>query len=59
VPILTKRVIARSAICNSTAAPVAASVYLVPGQRRRPTPTNIMISARTIAPGEPTHAQSW
>jgi hypothetical protein len=51
VPALTKRVIRAATLCNSSAAAVAASVYLVPSGGN-PDATNIMISARTIAPGE-------
>jgi hypothetical protein len=51
VPDLTKRVINAATLCNSTAAPIAASVWLVPAGGS-PDATNIMISARTISPGE-------
>lgn len=51
VPALTKRIIRAATICNGTAGPIAASVYLVPAAGN-PDATNIMISARTIAPGE-------
>lgn len=51
VPALTKRIIRAATICNSTAAPVAASVYLVP-PGGAPDATNVMISARAISPGE-------
>jgi hypothetical protein len=51
VPALTKRIIRAALLCNSSAAPIAASVYLVPAGGN-PDATNIMISARTISPGE-------
>jgi hypothetical protein len=51
VPALTKRIIRAATLCNSTAGPVAASVYLVPGGGN-PDVTNVMISARTLAAGE-------
>ncbi|WP_440966169.1 hypothetical protein ACL58G_07920 [Massilia sp. GER05] len=51
VPALTKRIIRAATICNSTAAPVAASAWLVPSGGAADA-TNIMISARTIAAGE-------
>lgn len=51
VPPLTKRVIRAASICNSTAAAVSVSAYLVPAGGA-PDATNIMISARAIAPGE-------
>jgi len=51
VPALTKRIIRAATLCNSTAAPVSASVYMVPAAGA-PDATNILISARPIAPGE-------
>lgn len=51
VPALTKRIIRAATLCNSTAAAIAASVYLVPAGGN-PDASNILISARTIAPGE-------
>jgi hypothetical protein len=51
VPGLTKRIIRAATLCNSTGAPVAATVYLVPAGGN-PDATNVMISARTISPGE-------
>lgn len=48
VPALTKRLIRAASICNSTAAVVSASVYLVPAGGA-PDATNIMISLRPIA----------
>lgn len=51
VPDLTKRLIRAATICNSTAAPLPASVYLVP-KGGAPDASNVMISARTVAPGE-------
>jgi hypothetical protein len=51
VPILTKRVIKAATITNPTAAPVSASVHLVPAGGA-PGPGNILISARPIAAGE-------
>lgn len=51
VPALTKRIIKAATLCNSTAAPVAASVYLVPATGNADA-TNVMISARTLSPGE-------
>lgn len=51
VPALTKRIIRAATLVNSTVNPVAASVYLVP-PAGAPDATNIMVSARTIAPGE-------
>jgi hypothetical protein len=51
VPLLTKRLIRAATITNTTAAPVAASVYLVPSGGA-PDATNAMISARTLSPGE-------
>lgn len=51
VPSLTKRLIRAATICNPTAAPVAASVYFVPSGGAAGT-DNVMISARTISPGE-------
>lgn len=51
VPDLTKRIIRAAVLCNSTASPIAASVYLVPNGGTADA-TNIMISARTISPGE-------
>lgn len=51
VAALTKRKITAATLCNSTGAPIAASVYLVPSGGNADA-TNIMISARTIAAGE-------
>lgn len=51
VPALTKRIIRAATLCNSSGAPVAASVYLVPSGGN-PDATNVMISARTISPNE-------
>jgi hypothetical protein len=51
VPNLTKRILRAAVICNSTAAPVAASAWLVPSGGAADA-TNIMISARTVAAGE-------
>lgn len=51
VPALTKRVIRAASICNTTAAPVAASLYMVPSGGA-PDATNTIISARTVAAGE-------
>lgn len=51
VPALTKRVIKSAALVNTTAAPIAATVYLVPNGGAAGA-TNTMISARPIAPGE-------
>ena len=51
VPALTKRIIRAAVICNSTAAPIAASAWLVPSGGAADA-TNVMISARTIAAGE-------
>lgn len=48
---LTKRVIAAAALVNTTAAAVAASVYLVPKDGTAAA-ANCLISARAIAPGE-------
>jgi uncharacterized membrane protein YjjB (DUF3815 family) len=48
---LTKRVITAAALVNTTAAPVAASVYLVPSGGAADA-SRCLISARTIAPGE-------
>lgn len=51
VPDLSKRVITAAALVNTTAAAVAASVYLVPSGGA-PGAANCLISARAIAPGE-------
>jgi hypothetical protein len=51
VPGLTKRLIRAATLCNSTAGAVAASVHLVPAGGAADA-TNIMISARTLSPGE-------
>lgn len=53
VPALTRRIIRAAILCNSTAAPVAASVWLVPSGGA-PDATNIAISdvLRVLAPGE-------
>lgn len=51
VPALTKRIIRAASLCNSTGAPIAASVYMVP-TAGAPDATNILISARPISPGE-------
>lgn len=51
VPDLTKRVIRAAAIVNTTAAPIAATVYLVPKDAAAGA-ANAIISARTIAAGE-------
>lgn len=51
VPALTKRIIRAATLCNSTAAAVAASIWLVP-PGGNPDATNIMVSLRPIAPGE-------
>jgi hypothetical protein len=48
---LTKRVITAAALVNTTDAPVAASVYLVPSGGSAAA-ANALISARTINPGE-------
>lgn len=51
VPVSTKRVIRAATLCNSTAAPVTVSVYLVPSPGA-PDATNIQISNRVLAAGE-------
>lgn len=51
VPALTKRIMRAATICNTTASPVSASLWLVPSGGN-PDATNAVISARTIAPGE-------
>lgn len=51
VPSSTKRVITAAALVNSTAAAATASVYLVP-DGAAVGPTNVLISARVLAPGE-------
>lgn len=51
VPGLTTRVIKSALLVNTTAAAVAATVYLVP-KDGTPAASNVMISARPIAPGE-------
>lgn len=48
---LTQRVLTAAALINTTAAAVAASVYLVPSGGNAGA-ANCLISARTIAPGE-------
>lgn len=50
-PLLTKRVIKAATLTNTTAAPVAATVYLVPSGGAAGA-ANTFISARSIAPGE-------
>lgn len=50
-PALTKRIIKSAVLTNSTAAPVAASVYMVPAGASAGV-ANIVISAHSIAPGE-------
>lgn len=51
VPPMAKRIIRAATICNSTAAAIAATVYLVPDGINADA-TNTLISARPIAPGE-------
>jgi hypothetical protein len=51
VPLLTKRVIKAASAINTTAAPIALSVYLVPALGIAG-PANSLISARSIGPGE-------
>lgn len=51
VPTNTRRVIKAMTITNTTAAPVQATVYLVPSGAS-PTAANTIISARAIAAGE-------
>lgn len=51
VPNLTKRVIKSASLINTTAAPVAATVYLVPSGLAAGA-ANTLISARSIAAGE-------
>lgn len=51
VPVLAKRIIKAAVITNTTAAPVAATVYLVPSGGAAAV-SNALISARPIAPGE-------
>lgn len=51
VPLLTKRVIKAASAINTTAAPIALSVYLVPSGGAAGS-GNILISARSIAAGE-------
>jgi hypothetical protein len=51
VPDLTKRLIRAATLTNSTANAVAATVYMVPSGGN-PDASNIMISARVLAPGE-------
>lgn len=51
VPPLTTRVIKAASAINTTAAPIALSVYLVPSGGAAAV-TNMLISARSIAPGE-------
>lgn len=48
---LTRRIIRAATLTNTTAAPVAATVYMVPVGGVADA-SNTMISARTIAPGE-------
>lgn len=51
VPALTKRVIKSAQLCNTTAAPVACTVYIVPSGGTAGA-SNTYVSARTIAAGE-------
>lgn len=51
VPTLTKRVIKSAALVNTTAAPIPATVYLVPLGAAAGA-ANTLISARAIAAGE-------
>lgn len=51
VPLLTKRIIRAAALCNTTGAPIAATVYLVPSGGTAGA-TNTYISARSIGAGE-------
>jgi len=51
VPALTKRVIKAATLTNTTGAPIAATVYLVPSGGTAGA-TNTYISARPIAAGE-------
>lgn len=50
-PALTKRVIRAAILCNTTGAPIAGTVYLVPSGGA-PDATNSMITGRPIAAGE-------
>lgn len=51
VPALTRRVIRAATIVNTTASAIAATVHLVPTSGNADA-SNMMISARPIAPGE-------
>lgn len=51
VPVLTRRIIKAATLTNATGVPIAATVYLVPAGSAAG-PTNVVITARPIAPGE-------
>lgn len=51
VAVSTKRIIRAAILCNSTAAPITASAWLVPSGGTGDA-TNIMISTHALAPGE-------